>query len=144
MQQPWLMLPRCSAPLCYHYQCPFHSSLWSFYRTSESFSLCIQYLSSVISRRERRPRARLYKMSWLTTGSIDVRRKPDLSMRLNPLAKTLQAANRNDTPPPRPGSSRQRIDWDKALLEAEYTINSVGYWLLSDARSSHRLQEAAR
>ena len=60
------------------------------------------------------------------------------------LAETLQAVNRDDSPSPRPSSSRQRIDWDKALLEAEYTINSVGYWLLSDARSSRRLQEAAR
>ena len=60
------------------------------------------------------------------------------------LAETLQAVNRDDSPSPRPSSSRQRIDWDQAVLEAEDTINSVGYWLLSDARSSRRLQEAAR
>ncbi len=60
------------------------------------------------------------------------------------LAETLQAVDRHDSPSPRPSSPRQRIDWDKALLETENTINSVGYWLLSDARSSDRLQKAAR
>ena len=60
------------------------------------------------------------------------------------LAETLQAVNRDDSPPSRPSSSRQRIDWDKALLEAEERINSVGYWLLSDTRTSRTLQEAAR
>ena len=59
-------------------------------------------------------------------------------------AETLQAVNGNDSPSPKPSSSPQRIDWDNALLEADYTINSVGYWLLSDTRSSRRLQNAAR
>lgn len=75
-------------------------------------------------------------MSRLTVGSLDWLRDP---------SKTLQAVNRSDnTPSPRPSSSQQQIDWDKALLEAEEILNSVGYWLLSDARSSRRLQEAAR
>ena len=59
-------------------------------------------------------------------------------------ADTFQAVDRNDPPSPKLSSSPQRIDWDKALLEADYTINSVGYWLLSDTRSSRRLQEGAR
>lgn len=68
-----------------------------------------------------------------------------LSIALHELSETLQAFNRSDnTPSPRPSSSQQQIDWDRALLEAEEILNSVGYWLLSDARSSRRLHEAAR
>ena len=49
----------------------------------------------------------------------------------------IAAAGRSPSP-------RQPKDWEQAILEAESRLDSVGFWLLSDAHSRSRLFEAAR